>query len=95
MYILVPIRREGNISHLFISLATQRSMGEQLQMTFSEATSSIGRVGLIVHSTPVTIFMTEYCYWLEIINDKLCAEVRTKNKDALTHCECGVSLAKC
>ena len=27
-YILVPIRRDGNISHLFISLATQRSMGE-------------------------------------------------------------------
>ena len=26
--ILVPIRRDGNISHLFISLATQRSMGE-------------------------------------------------------------------
>ena len=28
MYILVPIRRDGNISHLFISLATQCSMGE-------------------------------------------------------------------
>ena len=28
--ILVLIRRDGNISHLFISLATQRSMGELL-----------------------------------------------------------------
>ena len=29
--ILVLIRRDGNISHLFISLATQRSMGEARQ----------------------------------------------------------------
>ena len=28
MYILVPIRRDGHISHLFISLANQSSMGE-------------------------------------------------------------------
>ena len=29
--ILVPIRRDGNISHLFISLATQRSMREKFE----------------------------------------------------------------
>ena len=32
--ILVPIRRDGNISHLFILLATQRSMGEKLIITY-------------------------------------------------------------
>ena len=32
--ILVLIRRDGNISHLFISLATQRSMGEDMHFTW-------------------------------------------------------------
>ena len=40
MYILVwrvvPIRRDGNISHLFISLATQRSMGEAVMGPLSD-----------------------------------------------------------
>ena len=28
MYMLVPMRRDGNILHLFISLANQRNVGE-------------------------------------------------------------------
>ena len=32
--ILVPIRRDGNISHLVISLTTQRSMGESMVLLY-------------------------------------------------------------
>ena len=70
---VVPIRRDGNISHLFIALATQRSMGEQIMTNHSTGIVIVHFYFLFV----IVIIYSMYLYIAYEIKDDDDIQTRT------------------